>query len=451
MESENLENEISNDSMWNAYSLLSNSMTGSGTSSDKRSYTQINNPTNLSEIELTALYDSHSMIQTVVDLYPNDGYTSWIKLNIGEYQNEILKYLEDLSKTVGKISCREAFCMASKLARLYGDAYIIIGANDGLPLDKPVDVKRLKGIEWLQVLNYNELQPDTSKFNPTYIDIIKPDYYRKIDNGVLIHSSRVLAFTGNKLLSNLSMHSGINRNKSVIQSVYESFMNWLQGLSSSSDMISDYDFSILGIAGLSMVTNDNAKALDFILKRAMQWKMGKSTGTLGLYDKDNELPSQLQRRFNGAELILDRLEAYFSYCSKIPRDKLFGITGSSGLTNSVQAAIILKSNWAISLQSWMVNNWKSNLEKIVYYAMSARDTPDTPVLKFDADSIQFPLYLPLTQLEQMELEKMSADKNKILFECGVIDAAVWRKQYYNSNFNPIIDMVEGEVKENLTK
>ncbi len=64
----------------------------------------------------------------------------------GDSEGKITRKLEKLKIT-------EAMTNLIKWARLFGGAVCIVGIDDGLPLDQPVDEPGLRDVQWLRVFD----------------------------------------------------------------------------------------------------------------------------------------------------------------------------------------------------------------------------------------------------------------------------------------------------------
>jgi hypothetical protein len=65
--------------------------------------------------------------------------------------------------------------------------------------------------------------------------------------------------------------------------------------------------------------------------------------------------------------------------------------------------------------------------------------------EYNENSLIFPLQLKLDDFEQINLEKMAAERNEILIRNNIITNLEARNSYQSAVFNPVITLIESEV------
>lgn len=444
---------IRNDSwgLINTFGLIANNQTGIGTSRSKSEATSLN----LSSLRLTRqeleLLVQDGMLRTVVELYPRSAAKSWFSLSIADNKqgdnlaNELMQYLEDLgdrsdatdSEQASEIyGVREAFFLASSLARQFGKAYVLVGVDDGQELDKSIDKEAIASVRWLQVYDNSQVVPitdDAVNRLPQVYELIYKNKYT--EERIKVHRSRLLPFWGNRILHGTGRQDGV----SVLQLVFDAYCDWLQGIKAGSAMLADYDVFTLGMKGLGQVmlsdrqTNSTAGS-DAVIARATALDMGKSVVRGIIYDLENEQPGSVTRSYAGASEIVQPLEARWVAVSRIPRFKLFGEIGSQGLSNN--QGLAMRAEWALLVQDF-AQTWEPNLRSLLKLAFLAQDTPSKDIPKFQLTANYD---LQLTLQEKMELEKSAADRSKVLVDMGVVKPEEVRTGYEGSTFNPDITL-----------
>jgi len=449
------------------FAALANNMTGVGTARDKSQYAQIN--TDVRELnyqELQSLPRKSRLIRRVIELFPNDAIKAWYKLKFGEDvgvdPQDVQQYLREV-----KGNYRECFRRAASLGRQYGDAFILLAIADGRAPDEPVDEGRIESIRWVKVVRRNQLYPDYyGRWRGNATD---PEHYRlnTIKNevsedenggstwGSKWHRDRVLRFSGDRLLDDDVITQNGGYNDSIIQAMFSAWASWEQGLAASSAMLQDYDQFTLGIKGMSEMLKGNISSkelkalgldddadeltkqrvvMERMYRRALMLDRGRSVVRGMMYDMEDELPGSIQRRYQGADKIMDRLEDAWAASTGIPKFKLYNQIGSTGISTGVQAATILKFEWASQVNDWADENIREPLERLCKYAMLAKDSPTGGHLPSSWE-VELPLAVNLSPLEQVELQKMVAERDSKNISLGIYSAEEARRQYEKAEFD----------------
>jgi hypothetical protein len=204
-------------------------------------------------------------------------------------------------------------------------------------------------------------------------------------------------------------------------------------------MLLDFDVFTFGMQGLGQVIkadvqNKTTKGEDWIRSRSEAINIGKSVARTLLYDLQNEKPDHVNRSYNGAENIMDRLERIWVACSGIPRYKLLHEALGGGLATSTLASAILNFQWAIALKRWQESHWLDPLEKLIKIVLNARNFSGV-TNKIQGWAVEFPFAYSSSPYEQVELENLAATRSKTLKELGVFTAYEIRQAYKNPQFS----------------
>ncbi|MEO1763392.1 MAG: phage portal protein [Cyanobacteria bacterium J06629_18] len=435
-----------------AFSSIYNDLTGLGSDADKSQHAEINGQVIQLPVQyLKSLPRTDGIIRRACFLHPMDAFRGmWYSLKFGnDAKNsdtqEVKKYIDMIKGNV-----RKSFLRASALARQHGDAFILLGIADGRRPDKPVNKDAIVSVRWIKVVTKYQLSPEyymNDSHNPEYYRLYLFNDKLPDDNGsgktyndMLWHSSRVLRFSGDYLFDE-SLEDNGGYHDSIIQSMFNAWLRWEQGIQASSAMLVDYDVFTLGIKDLGEkfdsdhnTESEIAKNQTEILERGRAINMGKSVIKAILHDLENELPGSVTRSYAGAENIMDRLENAFAAVSSVPKFKLFNEIASAGLTTGAQAAAMLKAEWGVQNQSWVDDTAREPLETLVKYCQLAQDSP-TKGTYVESSEIEFPLNVVLSPLEQAELQKLIAERDKFNIESGLYTGMEARIMYERPEFD----------------
>lgn len=437
-----------------AYASIQNYGTGAGVMGrDRMQANFVNtNPLVLQVPELDALHRTSPFCQKVVETYPHDGTDDWINVTLGkdspaELPSEIMEYLKELQ-------LRELFRDASLLGRLHGDAFIIIGANDGRGYDEPLDESNLQEISFLSLRHRLQLRPDVAwgvYQNPTYyqLNISYGNEALPDQQSAKIHSSRVLRFPGKKLYGdNLWRNSGYN--DSVIQVCYNEFTNWLTGQRAGAGMLQSHSMFKYKLKG--MAEDVRSGRADRIINRFRMILMGMDAlGGLAM-DADNEEAEFIQRNYAGVKDLLEALRDGLTAASDMPHYKIWGTPGQGGLKESGGSE---KFDWAQRVSTWQNRTLLSPLERVLRLVFLSRQGPTSGRVP-GSSQVVFKSTLKLTDKERVELRKLQAEVDKIyavdipgVLEPEEIRVSAWGGPEYS--IERTIEIEDGEDAEEETE
>lgn len=392
------------------FSALANRQTGLGTSRDKTTWARINHPHRLTDLEINALYRSSNLLRRIVDAYPKEASRTWLEWTSTSSRLDPRRIESFFNNFKGK-SIKKVFKECSIEARLHGDSFALIGADDGQDLDKPLNENKIKSFTFLEPLNNREISPYDLNYG------LEPEYYfinythSKLLNGqyqgIKIHRSRLLHFVGNRLTGSALLDNA-GKHDSIVDGLYSAFSAHLQGLMATSAMLQDYSLFVYKLKGLAKLIDDGKQ--DLLLQRFLAMQMGMSV-VKGLIADENEDVSFVERNFSGSKEILESLLDYMVANSDIPKFIVLGSTTADGRgTRSTEE----REEWASLVHSWEVDNWSEPLERIKNLALKVMGVKSPSAVGF-----RFKSTLKLTALEEQELRLKKAQENKINIESGI--------------------------------
>lgn len=411
----------------------------------------------LSKLDLGNLTRKSGLLQRLVYDYPRTAATTWIKLDFAQgvksanRAKDILNYLRNIpyytsvsgNEVAGK-GLRNAFAYASGLSRKLGSARIIILVDDYEDLSQPINFNRIDEIVALKIYDCYECSRGPDDDKEIYYQISGLDTQK-------IHFSRVLNFYGNRLDTIEEYHLSGLKHDSVVYSAFEAFCTWLTGGKSIADMLKSANIYKLGIKDLGenirndLVSNSNDYG-NFLLNRMMAIKQNININSLLSYDLEDELVDTVARNLSGTKESLDSLENLLVANCDMPRWRLLNQFGTGGMASSIEAARILQYNWALLVSEWSYMHWLEPLTymiELVMYCLYGKILPE-----FTEESIIFPIQLKLDDFEQMNLEKLAAERNEILIRNKIITNLEARISYEGARFNPVLTLLNDQ-KEKL--
>lgn len=360
--------------------------------------------------ELDQMYRSDGNVRLIVDLFANEMVRQGWEIE-GDSEGKLIGKLEELN-------ANQNIIYLIKWARLYGGSIAILGIEDGLPLDQPVDESTLRNIQWIRVFDRYQAYSRDGTFES---DLNSPNYgfpnvYTVNDNRTgavfFVHYSRILRMDWNILpprWQNFNQGWG----DPLIQTIYDELRNYSAAFSHTASMMEDFVNGVLKIPGLAAIVSTECGEKN-LLKRLNILNLSKSTNNMMLIDGD-ETFEKLTTNVSGVADLLDRFMLALSAVTRIPVSLLFG-RSPAGLHATGDNDI---RNFYDAVRQEQEAKLKPVLEKLVRYIMISKDGPFNGI-EPENWSIQF---IPLWQEteEQAALtKKLVAEVDSMYIDRGVL-------------------------------
>lgn len=439
---------------------LANALTGMGTRKDPTQYNEIaNRLIRLTREECSALYEQNGAMRKLCEMFPQAATAQGGLATFGgekvpkdlpekiASKIEMLQVGERLKSKNGKNSMglMAALRSAQTKANVFGNAAIIIFADDGEDLDKPINWKKLKSVDELFVLDRWDIYPDTTNT----ADLQQIDKYilvrGQIDKKMSthIHSDRVLWFSGDEnTVWTRMINNGCDSSKFV--AVLDAWQSYKTGLQGIARMIVDASQRKHGIKGLLDNLDKNGEEYErFIQKRLQVNDLGNSIWQTFVYDLDEEDISFLERSaFGGVKDAIDMLKSEFVANTDLTSSQIFGefvggilTAGSETERDQVNLAVSNK-------QADMTSAVLALLKMILKSKEFGNIDPLEVQLRWKWNS-----YLQPSPTEQSELElnRLSAAATANQINPSVAGAMLL-SYYKGTQFNPVVNLPPELIK-----
>lgn len=403
----------------------------------------------LSRGTLETMYVENDLAATIVDALPDDARRAGVKVSAGtdevagenEEEDPFAAFLRDFNVV-------DHFAKASKWARLYGGAAIIIGAKDGRDPDQPLDVDNLESIAWLQVVdmwelmpasfnndfqspNYNE--PETYNLYPTNIGGLATGFGAVGEKRVsaqpektqqVVHHTRVIRFEGDEIPTRLSASVGY-WGLSVLQKTKQKVEQFLAVEQSMANRIQEAQYDAVFLHGLGE-TLDQDNGEEKVRKRILTMSMGKGPVKALVMDGEDRWENRVAQ-FTGLFEIYDAFASSLAAAAKMSRVRLFG-EPPGGMSTDDRAG---RANWHDQVDSFREDEWRVGLEYLIELAMLASDGPTSGVVPDDW-SVEFGDLEQLTPLEEAEQRKAYAEMDHLYWQMAVLTAEEIRRSRFGA-------------------
>ena len=336
-------------------------------------------------------------------------------------------------------------------AFLTGNGAIVIHTigkkNDDVDLSEPIDLKSLKQIRKLVVLDRWAIVPDMLA---SATDMTAEITHFRINNGAggRVHASRVLWIEGERLDS-WGRQLNLGCDESIFDGIYECFIQYAGGIQGASRMLQDFDvidIAVKGLWGMEKKQSEASRA------RAQQNSLLQSLYRSRIRDMDNESITHSTRSVGGYSDLLGVLKDWLLANTNYPPAVLFGEfstgLGASGKTQEERA---LWNDTIADLQSSRLTHQltgrHADAPGLLDILCACSDGPTNGKTPAGLGWQWNPLYTP-SPTEQADLEMNRAQLAATLDSV----APGFATQYVNSaytgkEFNPIVTLTPEYVKQ----
>ncbi|MGK7892358.1 MAG: phage portal protein [Xenococcus sp. (in: cyanobacteria)] len=374
-----------------------------------------------SQQELDLCYRDSKIIQNVVNLKPEDAtkYLPQWNLTKGDVDRLRGDYLgiRVIGQPLEELNVQSGFAKAGRYGEHYGDGFIFLGVNDGLNPKEPVDEAKIKSVDWMAIMHRYEIG----------VDQVQRGYRVHLNpiseipgNQMLFHQSRVLRIPGTVLHGNMLTSNG-GFNDSVIQTVYNAFLDYSQAIASSVGMVESHSLFKYKLKGLASKTQKNKP--ETLRKRFEAIIQGISAIGGLIFDADTEDADFIQRTYGGFDKILDKIELWLLAATGMPRGKVFGNAAISALSEAGESE---KWAWNEIIERYQRNKLLPAHNKLTRYLLAAQGITE----RNGVYTISYRPHYQLTEKQLAEVKHINAETDKIYKEIEVLDPEIIRKSRF---------------------
>lgn len=419
---------------------LENLVANLGTEADKRAATNFVNNKRLSasgnQQQLNALYRTDGICGKVVDIIPNDMTREWRYFS-GEIDTDEIKMLTDEED---RLNLSGNFNLAHKWARLYGTSFIVLGVDDGLSPDKPLNLKTIKkgGLKYLNVVDRHRVyQGDVMvQDNPLLPNFGMPEFYRFANSAQKVHHSRLIRFDG-VILPYDELKNQNYWSDSVLDRLLEAITDLNTTTSGSASMVYGANTDVISVDGL-MHHLQSETGTKLLQKRFALANTLKSFNNMLLLD-NKELFNKFNNTFSGLPDLIDRFLQIVSAITDIPATRLLG-NSASGLNATGEGDL---KNYYDMIRSRQKNEYKPKLDFFDEVMRKSLGLSD----EFDM-SYKFESLFQMTPQEQANLELTRAQRDAVYYDRGILTEAIITKELQQEGtYTNIDDEYVDELEE----
>lgn len=390
----------------------------------------------LPDEQLEAMYRGNWIARKIVDLPVTDMTRPWRNWQASPEQ---ITAIEDAEK---RHQVRAKITKAMRLARLYGGAAILIGADAADPM-APLNLNAVKkgGLRYLTVVSRRMIGPherDLDPESPTYGEpqwwTLSSQKYGSID----VHPSRVIRFIGPERPDIDTNSEGWG--DSILQVVYSAVHNAALSSASIAELIHEAKTDIVKVKNLgAMLSTEQGTAL--LTKRFQNAQMLRSINGTYLIDGDDE-HSRVNTSFSNLSDVLMSLMQVVSGAADIPITRFLG-TSPKGFNSTGESDLI---NYYDMLDGNRTTDLRPKIEFID--ELLWRDATGSP-----APKETYFTFGPLWQLpekDKAEVEHKRAQTSQIYANMGVMPEEALARGIVNQLIeNETYPGLEAEIEKYL--
>lgn len=400
---------------------------------------------NLTYQDAIELWRGDDLAARAIESVAADCFREGYEITIGDKGHQFDDLKDDLLKRMSELKIDEIVERAYKYERAYGGAAILMGLDDGLELDEPADLAKVKGLNWLTVMEPIEIFPATYYQDPTSAKYGEPEFYRLqaftmsgagtvigvTDRRAppptthLIHESRLIVF-GGKRVSRYQRNTGLMGplwGDSVLVQLIEILRDFNVAWSATGILITDFAQTVISMENLMAIVD---KAPEKFAARMRAMDMTRSVARAIAIDK-NETLKRESTNVQGLAELLDRMSQRLAAAIDIPLSILMGNTPKGiGVQNDSDVRIYYDR--VASVQRRRIGPILEFLASILMKTLRQRKVPKKWGIKFH------PLW-QLTDKEKAEARLTQARADSMMVKSGVVFPDEIRKSRFGGEYS----------------
>jgi phage-related protein (TIGR01555 family) len=410
-----------------------NSGTGFGTTRDKQSPSYISFTVDtVTRDAARDLWRGDDLSAKAIEMIPDHALRQGFDIEIAGTEDA-----ESMSEAIGgaleDLGAFEALRMAGCYERAYGGGAILVGADDGRPVDQPLDLERVRAVRYLTTLEPQELRPATYYANPLAPKFDQPAtfYLNAQSRGlsdmpgvagpITVHESRLVIFPGTRVSRDQVDGTETGWGDSVLTRLKRIFADYNLSFSSASVLLSDFAQAVIKMEGLAKAMASSRGQT--IRDRMILMDQGRSTLRSILLDTTEDFERKTTSLAGMPEL-LDRMANRVATAVGIPVTLLTG-QAPAGL-NATGAADTRA--FYDTVQAYRTSRLTPAIDRLVRMVM--RSLRYLEPVKW---SVAWPSLWQMTAQEKAEVRKVHAEADTLEINASIITPEEARKSRHGGD------------------
>ena len=403
----------------------------------------------LDKITLEELYAGDAMAAKIVDVLPEDMCREWIEY----HQSDDAETAKAVELQLRKIKAQEAFEWALKLSRIYGGSCVVLGIDDGRDFIEPLDLKNIRSLSFLNVLDRWQIYPD---YTALYRDPREPKYglpelyyFVPVQHSTAvmtrIHESRLLRFDGVRL-TDRQMLKNLGWGDPILNRLYGAIRNYHSVHDSAATIVSDFAQGVYKLKGLADLFGQGGDGADqAIMARLMQMDRGRSI-VRGLVLDEDESFSKLSTPVAGLKDLISAAERRLTAETSMTHNRLLGESPGASLGEGGAAQ---DRQWYDHVASKQNTLLREPLERLILLTLLSKEGPTAGKLPAEW-SIEFKSLWQQDEKEAADTRLAIAQADHLWVQDGVLTTEeVATSHFAGDGFSPDI-VLDVEARMLLT-
>jgi phage-related protein (TIGR01555 family) len=384
-------------------------ITGLGGLKDRRNTYRFKGAPALNVELADALYNDNWLAARICEIYPEEALAQGLQIQV-EKDPELETTLH---ARLDELNALEMITEGAVFGRAHGDAFILLGVDDGLTLEQPLDIERVTALNYLELIDRRHVTVRTRYVDVMAANYDQPELFDFSPGGTAskvttIHESRLLKFRGARV-SPTALRRNDNWHYSVLHRVHEVLRDFDVSWAAASNLLQTASTGLYGVNGLlDIITAEGG--LEQLEKRMQAISMGMSTANSQIYDKELEDFKFVSQSFSGVPDMLDRFATRISGVAGVPVTVLFG-QAPAGLNATGDQD---NKTWSRRRNSYAAKELKPQLERLI--SVLVAESKASP----ESWTVSFPQADQPTELEQAQLRKAVADTDALYIANQVV-------------------------------
>lgn len=417
---------------------MKNALTGAGHASfDSRESITIKEPKCWEAEELDWFYLGNDIARRIVDRPADEMVRRWFTLSQDVDSDTATKVLQALDDLEAQTAAAEALAWAAKT----GGSVIVFGANDGaVNLAEPLDYGALKSLEWLEVLDRYEIEvaekyPNSDKPKVYRITgtsekkdprLGDPSRTKKVPigglaTGTLMHESRVHRMLGVRTprRRRIALNGWC---ESVYTALWPVLRDYTGSWDAGAQLMKDFVVTVFRIEGLAEAI---ARGDEEIIRARLQNAKLSMSMLRAIILNANEEFERKTADVTGLTEFCKEFAFRLAAAADMPVTVLMGMA-PAGLNATGDNDV---RGWYDRLSSRQETTLRPFLNKLLRILFATKEGPTGGKEPPKWEILFRPLW-QLTEKEQAELEKITAEKDAILVNNQIVSAQEIRQSRF---------------------
>lgn len=397
----------------------------------------------LSYQEAIEIYRGDKMAQRAIEAPIRECFRQGYELTISD-EGRFDDLKEAVEAKIEELELNLVIQRARFYERAFGGAAILIGANDGRPLDQPLDLSKVTSIDWLNVLEPIELIPVQYFEDPAAAKYGEVELYElqaftvftastaaigglpPVTKQHRIHASRLVVFPGLRV-SRYQVQTGLAGvawGDSILTALIDALRDFNVSWAAAGLLAVDFGQPVITVKSLMQLVARNPG--DF-LARMRALEQGRSTARAILIDADKEKFERQGTVLTGFPDLLNALSMRLAAVVDMPLTLLMG-QSPKGLGNEGESDVRFYYDRIRGMQTTEIGPLLRWFIKVIMGTVRRRKLPKKWCITW-AELWQ------MTEAEKAEARLTQARTDSMMIKSGVLYPDEVRKSRYRGGYS----------------